>query len=76
MGVTNFDTVQADSTTLLQDSNADIVISQGTTLPTDTTTGYAKGSLFIDTDVASATSGLYVNVGTNTSCIFKLVSNA
>ena len=51
-------------------------MAQGTTVPTDATTGYAKGCLFIDTDVASGTSGLYVNVGTNTSCVFKLVTNA
>jgi hypothetical protein len=38
--------------------------------------GYAKGCLFINTDVASGTSGLYVNEWLSTSCIFKLVSNA
>lgn len=78
---TKFGKVQADtfkglSTTILLDSNADMLIVQGTTVPTDTTTGYAKGCLFIDTDVTTGTSGLYVNVGTNTSCVFKLVTNA
>lgn len=60
----------------LKDANGDILHAQGTTVPTDETTGYAKGCLFIDTDVATGTSGLYVNVGTNTSCVFKLVTNA
>jgi len=67
---------KSGSATVLKDSTGDILISTGTTKPADTTTGYAKGSLFIDTDVVSGTSGLYVNVGTNTSCIFKLVTNA
>ena len=68
--------VTAATVAIIKDKNGDLIIAQGTTVPTDTTTGYAKGCLFIDTDVASATSGLYVNIGTNTSCIFKLVTNA
>lgn len=69
-------TATAGESIILRDANDDILIMQGLTLPADTTTGFAKGALFIDTDVASATSGLYVNVGINTSCIFKLVTNA
>lgn len=69
-------TLIASTTTILKDSVGDILMAQGTTVPADTTTGYAKGALFIDTDVATGTSGLYVNVGTNTSCVFKLVTNA
>lgn len=48
----------------------------GTTVPTNTTAGYAKGCLFVDTDVASGTTGLYVNVWTDTSCVFKAITNA
>jgi len=59
--------------TLLRDSNGDILLATGTTVPTDTTTGYAKGSLFIDTDVVTGTKGLYENQGTNTSCVFDLI---
>lgn len=47
-----------------------------TTDNVDAVSWYAKWCLFIDTDIASGTSGLYVNVWLNTSCIFKLVSNA
>lgn len=46
---------------------------QGTTVPADTTSGYEKGCLFVDMDVATGTSGLYQNKGTNTSCAFELV---
>jgi hypothetical protein len=61
---------------LLRNAIYDVLLATGLTVPTDATTGYAKGCLFIDTDVAAATSGLFVNIGTNTSCSFKLVSNA
>lgn len=63
-------------TILLRDENRDKVIVQGTTVPSDTGAWYAKGCLFIDTDVATWTSWLYVNVWTKTSCVFKLVTNA
>lgn len=57
---------------LLFDTNNDKVIVQGTTKPVDTTTGYAKGCYFIDTDVVTGTSGVYFNKGTNLSCVFEL----
>lgn len=60
---------------LLFDANNDKVIVQWTTVPTDATTGYAKWCLFIDTDVTAWTSGLYVNIWTNTSCNFNLNTN-
>lgn len=63
-------------TVLLRDSNQDILWATGTTKPSDTTTGYAKGCLFIDTDVATGTGGLYCNQGTKTSCDFTLVTQA
>lgn len=61
---------------LIKDALGKTVLATGTTLPSDAETIYAKGCLFIDTDVATGTSGLYVNVGTNASCVFKLVTNA
>ena len=57
------------------DNAGNITYSVGTTVPGDVA-GYAKGSLFVDTDVADGTSGLYVNVGTTASALFKLVTNA
>ena len=32
------------------------IYAEGTTVPTDTTAGYEKGCLFVDTDVATGTS--------------------
>jgi hypothetical protein len=61
---------------VLCDGNGDILWATGLTKPTDGSTGYAKGCLFIDTDVATGTTGLYCNKGTNTSCTFTTVTQA
>jgi hypothetical protein len=63
-------------TVLLKDGNGDIVHATGTTVPTDDTAGYAKGAIFIDTDVAKGTGGMYVNKGTTAECTFTLVTQA
>ncbi len=63
-------------TGILADGNGDLLLATGTTVPTDTTSGYAKGCLFIDTDVATGTTGLNCNKGTNTSCQFTAVTQA
>lgn len=63
-------------TPILADSNGDILLATGLTVPTDASTGYAKGCLFVDTDVASGTTGLNCNKGTNTSCQFTAVTQA
>jgi hypothetical protein len=65
-----------DKIVLLEDGLGDALLATGTAIPADTTSGFAKGCLFIDTNVGAGTSGLYVNVGTRTSCTFKLVTNA
>lgn len=61
---------------LITDGSGDALLATGTAVPADAGAGYAKACLFIDTDVASGTTGLYVNVGTAASCVFKAVSNA
>jgi len=69
-------TVNVGATHLFKDSLGKTLLATGTTLPTDGAAVYAKGCLFIDTDVATGTSGLYTNVGTSASCVFKLITNA
>ena len=54
----------------MRDRLDDILVAVGTDKPADTTTGFAKGALFIDSDVAGGTTGLYENTGTRTSCVF------
>lgn len=63
-------------TALILDAAGKALLATGTTVPADAGALYAKGCLFIDTDVATGTSGLYVNAGTAASCSFKLVTNA
>ena len=70
------DKIASGVTCLLKDAAGKALLATGTTVPADAGSLYAKGCLFIDTDVASGTTGLYVNVGTSSSCIFKAVSNA
>lgn len=69
-------TIATGVTCLLKDGAGKALLCTGTTVPSDTGALYAKGCLFIDTDVATGTTGLYVNVGTSSSCVFKAVSNA
>lgn len=59
---------------LLRDNSFDILLATGTDVPTDATSGYAKGCTFIDRDVATGSTGRYENVGTNTSCVFTALS--
>jgi hypothetical protein len=61
---------------LITDGSDKVLLATGTTVPSDGENGYAKGCLFIDTDVGAGTTGLYVNVGTTTSANFDAVSDA
>lgn len=63
-------------TVYLRDKENFVLWATGLEVPTDTTAGYAKGALYVDTNVAAATSGLYVNVGTTAECDFDLVTDA
>jgi len=55
------------------DAQGKILRSFGITLPTDGLAGFAKGSIFLKTDVTAGTSGFYENVGTTTACNFDLI---
>lgn len=63
-------------TQLLCDGNGDLLLCSGTVLVTDGGTGFAKGCMYIKTDVATGTGGNYLNKGTRTSCQFTLVTQA
>lgn len=85
-GATNYTVIQADGQTgiagtesvvgLFADNNGDLLICNGTTVPSNAQAGFAKGCIFNDTDVASGTGGTYLNKGTNLACIFSLVTQA
>lgn len=59
---------------LMYDGRGDILWATGTTVPTNSKPGFAKGCLFIDTDVAAGTTGLYCNKGTRLSCEFTAIT--
>jgi hypothetical protein len=58
---------------IMRDRNKDISMATGTDVPSNATSGYAKGCLYIDRDVATGSTGLYENIGTNTSCNFNAI---
>lgn len=58
---------------LMRDSSDKILLATGTTVPSDAGAGYAKGCIFIDTDVGAGSQGVYVNVGTTASCNFDVL---
>jgi hypothetical protein len=57
---------------LQYDADGNVLMSTGLTMPVDGHAGYAKGALFIDTNVGAGTSGRYTNVGTTAACNFDL----
>lgn len=61
---------------LIRDGSGYIVYATGTDVPANATAGYAKGCLFVDTDVAAATTGLYVNIGTTAEADFDAVADS
>jgi len=81
---TNFNTIQFDGASFLigaetvnvlwRNSDGDIFLASGTTVPTDATAGYGKGAMFFDTDATSTGSVFWVNEGSATSCKFVSVT--
>ena len=58
-------------TKILQDSEGNVLIGYGATVPTDGEAGYAIGSMFLDTD-GGVGATLYVNEGSATVCDFNV----
>lgn len=67
------DTVGATAVTvLLRDGAGRPILCSGTSVPTGA--GYAKGCLFIKTDVTTGSSGLYDNQGTTSAASFQVIT--
>lgn len=81
---TNFNTIQFDGAifkmgaetvrVLWRNSDGDIFLASGDTVPTDATAGYGKGAMFFDTDATSTGSVFWVNEGSATSSKFVSVT--
>jgi len=52
-----------------------VIFDRGSSVPTDTTAGYAKGCLYMNTAGANQATMLYVNTGTLASCAFLAVGS-
>lgn len=63
-------------TVLLSDGSGNVLMATGTTVPTDASSGYAKGCQFIKTDAAATVGGVYLNKGTTSSSQFTGVTQA
>ena len=63
---------QINSEVLLRNSDNEIVIAIGKTA-TAGLTGFAKGAILMEYDVADGLRGTYVNVGTNSATVWDLV---
>lgn len=79
---TNYNSIQFDGeaakpgstsvTVLMRDPSGNVQMAIGTSVPGDEA-GYAKSCLFVKTNAADGTAGLYENIGTTTSADFNLV---
>lgn len=65
-----------DISVYLRDKSDNIMWATGTDVPADTSTGYASGCLFVDTNIAAGTGSLYINKGTPATAEFSLVTQA
>lgn len=64
---------------LLKDGSGNALFCTGTATPPakeTAVTGYAKGCIYIKTDVAADTGGIYANMGTTSIADFTLVTQA
>jgi len=68
--------IAAGVTCLIADATGKALLATGLTVPSDGGALYAKGCLFIDTNVATGTTGLYCNKGTAAACAFTAVTQA
>jgi len=72
--VGNVETPDDTAVTVIEkDESGYVVRAKGTTVPTDAETGYAKGAMFVDTNVVNGTIASYVNVGDHTTANFDAI---
>ncbi len=66
-------TVKNGLRVLARDFQGKVLICSGTAVPTGA--GYAKGALFMKTDVVTGTKGLYENQGTTSAASFNVIGD-
>ncbi len=60
----------------LRNEGGHILWASGPDVPVNASTGYARGCLFIDNNIAAGTGSLYINKGTPATAEFSLVTQA
>jgi hypothetical protein len=71
------ETINSQTITVLQkDADGKILLAKGTAAAStqDAQSNYAKGAIYIKTDVATGTSGVYQNIGTAAASSFSLAN--
>lgn len=72
----NAETINSQSITVLEkDASGNVLRCTGTVTITDAGSGFAKGCLYIKTNVGAGTTGVYENVGTTASCNFDTIGS-
>jgi len=70
------ETINSQSVTVLErDASGYVLRATGTVTVSDGGAGYAKGCLYIKTDVGAGTTGVYENVGTTSACNFDTIGS-
>lgn len=59
-----------------RDDAGNVLFAVGIATISDGAAGYAKGCLYVDTDIGAGSSGVYENVGTVAACNFDLIGGA
>lgn len=59
---------------IVEQPGTGVLFASGTSVPADGAVGYSPGCIFIQTDGTSATTVLFVNVGTKASANFDYVT--
>lgn len=70
----NVETINSQSITVLEkDASGNVLRCTGTVTVTDGGAGYAKGCIYVKTNVGAGTTGVYENVGTTSACNFDTI---
>lgn len=70
------DTYATNIKVLMKDGSGNALFCVGTATAPTTGAGYAKGCVYIKTDVAAGTGAFYINKGSTTAASFTLATQA
>ncbi len=65
-----------DNRIIAEDEDGNISVASGLIVPVDGQPGFAKGAFFKERDALNGVAAVYQNVGTTTSCDFRLINSS